>query len=38
MQTRPMPLCRFCLSVYQSITFVNFVETNKDIFNIFTIG
>jgi len=35
MQVRPMPSCGVRLSVRPSITFVDFVETNKDIFKFF---
>ena len=38
MQARPMPSCGVRPSVRSSVTFVNSVSTNKDIFKFFTIG
>ena len=36
MQARPMSSCGVCLSVCMSVTFVNFVKTNKHIIKIFS--
>jgi len=36
MQARPIPSCGVCLSVCLSVTFVDFVEMNKQIFKIFS--
>ena len=35
-KAQPMPSCGVCVSVYLSVTFVNSVEMNKPIFNLFS--